>query len=133
MTWITGAEVYTLAVAHHHLAETEFVGRAVRQHFQLVAQLGEFKAHRFGHGFLDLHIAACEGSLGEASGLERLLNAHAVIDDVGDELRVRLRLVPAAHDAEADAHIALLHEAGDDGVQRTLVPGQHVGALRLAG
>ena len=43
------------------------------------------------------------------------------------ELRVRLRLVEAAHDAEADADVALLHEAGDDGVQRPFARRQLVG------
>ena len=49
------------------------------------------------------HVAAGERELRHARGFERRLNVHAVIDDVGDELRVGLRLVPAAHDAEGAA------------------------------
>ena len=44
----------------------------------------------------------------------------------GDELRVRLRLVEAAHDAEADLDVALLHERRDDRVQRPLARREHV-------
>ena len=50
-------------------------------------------------------------ALREPARLERLLNVHPVVDDVGDELSVGLRLVEAAHDAEADARVAALHEA----------------------
>ena len=49
-----------------------------------------------------------------------------VIDDVGDELRVRLRLVQSAHDAEADVHVVLLHEPRNDGVERALPRREHV-------
>ena len=73
------------------------------------------------------NIAAFEGVLGEARLFERGLDVHAVVDDVGDELRVGLRLVPAAHDAEADVDVALLHEGRDDGVQGTLVSGERIG------
>ena len=65
-------------------------------------------------------------ALGEAAGLERLLDGEAVVDDVRHELRVRLALVPAAHDAEADLVVALLHEGRDDGVQRALARRQRV-------
>ena len=56
---------------------------------------------------------------------ERTANA-AVVDDAGDELGVRLRLVEPAHDAEPDLHVALLHETRNDGVQRALARRQHV-------
>ena len=75
-------------------------------------------------------IAAVEGSLGEAGLFERGLHIHSVVDDVGDELRVGLRLVPAAHNAEADVDIALLHEGRDDGVKRAFVSGERVGQAR---
>ena len=65
--------------------------------------------------------------LGESPGLERLLDGDPVVDDVRDELRVRLRLVPAAHDAEPDLHVVLLHERRDDRVQRPLARRQRVG------
>ena len=69
---------------------------------------------------LDHHVAAAESQLGEARRLERRLNVHAVIHHVGDKLRVRLRLVQAAHDAEADVDVVLLHEGRNDGVERAL-------------
>src|SRR6266852_3320106 len=59
-------------------------------------------------------IATPEGQLREPGGLERRLDVHLEVHDVGDKLRVRLRLVPAAHDAEGDAYVALLHERRDD-------------------
>ena len=65
-------------------------------------------------------VAARERALREPAGLERLLDVEPVVDDVGDELRVRLRLVEAAHDPEPDPHVALLHEPRDDRVQRPL-------------
>ena len=75
-------------------------------------------------GLLHLDIAAFEGVLGEAWLFERGLDIHSVVDDIGDELRVRLCLVPASHDAEADVHVPLLHKGRDDGVQRALVSGE---------
>ena len=78
------------------------------------------------HQRLDVDVAAAERSLREAARLERLLDVEAVVGDVGDELRVRLRLVEAAHDAEADLHVALLHERRDDRVQRPLARRERV-------
>src|SRR5512139_4158363 len=49
-----------------------------------------------------------------------------MIHHVGYELRLSLSLIHAAHDAEADVRIALLHESGDDGVERTLAGRQRV-------
>src|SRR5258705_470319 len=77
-------------------------------------------------GGLAAHVDSVEGALREPRRLERLLNVHAVIDDVGDELGVGLCLIPGAHDAEADTKVALLHEPRDDRVQRTLARCQHV-------
>jgi integrase len=37
------------------------------------------------------------------------------------KLCVRLRLVPASHDAEPDMNVTLFHERGNDGVERPLV------------
>ena len=66
-------------------------------------------------------IAAVKCSFGKARRFERSLDVHPEIHDVGNKLGMRLGLVPASHDAESDACIALLHERGNDGVQRTLV------------
>ena len=80
----------------------------------------------------DVHVAAGERALREAAGLERLLDVEAEVGDVGHELRVRLRLVEAAHDAEPDPHVALFHERRDDRVQRALARREHVRMRRVA-
>jgi len=60
-----------------------------------------------------------------------------VIDDVGDELHVGLRLVPAAHDAEGAANDAVagflgpFHEPGNDRVERTLPRRERIGMRRV--
>src|SRR6202011_2976720 len=57
----------------------------------------------------------------EARGFKRRLDILVEIDDVRYKLRVRLRLVPSAHNAEGNSDLIFLHERGDDRVQRTLV------------
>lgn len=47
------------------------------------------------------------------------------------EKSLRVRLVQPAHDAETDVQIALLHETGNDGVERTLARSEKVGARRV--
>ena len=75
----------------------------------------------------DGHVAAAKSFLGEARRFEGHLNIHPVVHDVGNELRVRLRLVQAAHDSEAHVHVALFHEGRDDGVEGPLARRQRVG------
>ena len=82
------------------------------------------------HAIFDRNVAAGGIALGEARRFQRRLNVHPVIDDIGDELRVRQRLVRPAHDAEADMLIAAFHESRNDGVERPLAAGEHVGMLR---
>src|ERR1700756_4775312 len=79
------------------------------------------------NGLLHLHIAAVEGLLGEAGLFERGLHIHAEIDNIGHELRVGLRLIPASHDTEPDVHVTFFHECWNDGVERTFVSGKRVG------
>jgi hypothetical protein len=43
-----------------------------------------------------------------------------MVDDIRNDLDVRLRLIPATHHAEADAQVIALHEGGNDGMQRPL-------------
>ena len=45
-------------------------------------------------------------ALGESRRFERGLDVHAEIDDVGNKLRMSLRLVEAAHDAEGNPPVA---------------------------
>src|ERR1700730_16585359 len=131
--WLAGAELYAaLRVEQNRLPIAELV-RAWRLHLEHVAHGGKLRAHLRRHRRFDLHVAALEGFLVESPRLERLLDVHAEIDDVGHELRVRLRLVPAALDAEADISFALLQEAGNDVVQRSLAPFQRVGQAGFQG
>ena len=55
-----------------------------------------------------------------------MLDVEIEVGDVRDELRVRLRLIPRAHDPEPDAHAVLLHEPGNDRVERPLSRREHV-------
>ena len=54
------------------------------------------------------NIVAVESALGKPERFECRLHIHSEIDDVRDKLSVCLRLVPAAHDAEADQRVAFL-------------------------
>jgi hypothetical protein len=73
------------------------------------------------------HLATAGRSFREARRFQRFLHVHSVIDDVGNELRVRQRLHRAAHDAEADVLVALFHEGRNDGVEGALAAGENVG------
>ncbi len=92
----------------------------------LVSETGKRLARRIRHERFDRDVVSAERCLRESSRLERLLNIQAEVRDVRDELRVRLRLVPGAHNAEADARVVLLHQRRDDGVQRALPRREHV-------
>src|ERR1700722_1352550 len=96
-----------------------------------MAEACEFGLRGPREAILDEQVAAGEGVLRKAGSLERGLNVHLEIDDIRDELRVGLRLIPTAHDAEGDAYVAVLRECRDDGVERALVSGQRVGRSRV--
>src|SRR5208337_2948647 len=93
----------------------------------LVSLGGKIVAGLLREAVLQLDVAAFKGTFGESRSLQRRLNVHLEIHEIRDELRVRLRLVPAAHDAERHAKIALLRKPRDDGVAGTLAAGQRVG------
>src|SRR5277367_4450987 len=76
----------------------------------LVAVLRELAQGVGRDAHFDRDIAAGRARLGEARGFEGFLDVHSVIDHVGNELRVGHGLDGAAHNAEADVLIALLHE-----------------------
>ena len=114
----------------NRLAPAELVAAGAFD-FQLVPQCRQRRAGGFGHERFDLHVAAGEGSLREPAGLQRLLRGQAEVGDVGHELRVRLRLVPSAHDPEGDPRAVLLHESRDDRVERPLARSQRVRVVRL--
>src|SRR6266850_2191938 len=129
--WVASTELYgRFAVVEHGLAVAE-VGRSGRLDLEEVPQGRQLVAGLLRDRALHLHIAPFERPLGEPSRLQRLLDGHAEVRDVHHELRVGLRLVPAAHDPEADPHVVLLHEGRDDRVQRPLAAGDGVRLPRL--
>ena len=85
-----------------------------------MAALGKLLKGLKRHARFDGDVAARRRFLREARGFERRLNVHSVVDHVGNELRVRQRLIGSAHDAEPDVHIAALHECGNDGLESGL-------------
>src|SRR6266850_8276663 len=115
--WVAGTELYgRFAVVEYGLAVAE-VGRSGRLDLEEVPQGRQLVAGLLRDRALHLHIAPFERPLGEPSRLQRLLDGHAEVRDVHHELRVGLRLVPAAHDPEADPHVVLRSEERDDRVQ----------------
>ena len=64
--------------------------------------------------------------------VDRRLHVHAVVDQIGDELRMPHRLVVRAHDAEDQVAAAATDaERGDDGVQRPLAGTERVGMVGI--
>jgi hypothetical protein len=96
-----------------------------------MAAPGEFVPDVFRDASFDIDIAALEGLFGEAGLFQRQLNVHAAIYHIRHELRVCLSLVPAAHDSERDTCVTLLHESGDDGVDRALARRERVRVVAL--
>ena len=98
-------------------------------HREYVAFGLEFGPHVCRNAIFQLDIASRERGLCEARGFHRCLNVLIEVHNVRDELRVRLRLVPSAHDSERNPNLIFFHERGDDGVQRPLVPGDCIGRI----
>jgi hypothetical protein len=118
-TRITRGEVHlAAAVANHGRALSNRKGKWLKQ-LNLVTALCQAGADTERDGFLHLDITTFERLLGETGLFKCSLDVHAKIHDVGNKLRVGLRLIPAAHNAKADVNVALLHEGGDDGMERT--------------
>src|SRR5215216_6293454 len=88
----------------------------------------KFGADGGGYSGFHVNVATSKGELGKAGCFEGGLQVHFVIHEVGNELRVRLRLVPATHDAKRDSDVAIGHERGDNSMQRTLASGENIGA-----
>src|ERR1700685_4594070 len=87
---------------------------------------GEFVPGSLGNPRLDVHVATGKGLLRESRRIQRALHVHTVIDNIRDKLGMRLRLIPAAHNAESDSHIALLHESRDNRMDRPLAARQNI-------
>src|SRR5262245_27709986 len=79
-------------VVHDRLSGAEEVG-VVGADIDLVAPGGKLLADSSGNTLSDPHFASARIRIHEARGIERLLDIHPEIDDVGDELRVRLGLI----------------------------------------
>src|SRR5580704_16772313 len=94
-----------------------------------VAALGKAVTNGDRNTILQIHIAACKSYLPEARSLERFLNIHSEIHDVGNELCVRLCLIEAAHDSERNPFLSVCHETRNDRMQGTLVPGELIGGM----
>ena len=90
---------------------------------------GQAGARGLRNGALDQQAV---GAVMNARGLTRLLDVHAEVDQVHQHLRVSLRLVVAAHDAERQPRLAVLHdERRDERVQRPLVRRDAIGMAGL--
>ena len=84
--------------------------------------------HVVADAVFDLHLFAFEE---HARPVDRGLQVHAVIDDVGDDMRVAHRLIGAAHDPERHVDAAVAHrQRRNDGVQRPL---RRADAVRMTG
>ena len=129
--WVGSAVIhFGVRVVHdrlspaHHVREVTLQIDLMTPPFQLRSNLG--RESRFHH-----HVRAGECQLHETRSLERLLDVEAVVDDVGDDLDVRLRLVPASHDAESDTEMIALHERRDYGLQRAFSRRERVGVMTI--
>src|SRR5580658_3152655 len=80
---------------------------------------------------LQIHIAAGKRVFAEPRSLQSFLNIHSEIYDVGNELRVRLRLIETAHDSERNPFLPVTHETRNDRMQRPLVAGELIGGIGI--
>ena len=70
-------------------------------------------------------------AVAHARGLAGVLDVHAEVDEVHHHLRVRLRLIVAAHHAERHPRLAVLQDhRGHERVQRPLVRANLIGMAR---
>ena len=88
-----------------------------------MALCGKFFTHFGREPVFQLNVAAAKSVFGETRRFESRLDVHLEIHNVGDELGVSLRLVPASHDPECHARLAFLRKRRNDRVQRALVAG----------
>src|ERR1700743_1016480 len=107
----------SLAVSYYCFPLPDAERKWLKQ-LDLMSSLRQFRSHCLRNCLLHLHIAAVKGSLGEARLFHRSLYIHAIVHHIRYKLRMRLRLVPAAHNAKPDMDIPFFHERRDDGVER---------------
>src|ERR1700732_3473946 len=80
----------------------------------------EFRFHVPRNAIFQIELAALKTELRKARRLHGRLDILVEVSNMRDILRVRLRLVPSAHDPKRDARIPLFHEGGNYGVQGPL-------------
>src|ERR1700683_231767 len=90
---------------------------------------GKLCANACRDAVLDLDIASGPGRLGEPCGFQSCLDVHPEVDNIRNELCLRLRLVPTAQNVESDPLVVSRHKARNDGVQGPPVTGKSVGRL----
>jgi len=69
----------------------------------------------------------------ESRSFQRGLDAHAVVDEIGDELSVSQWLIRTAHDSEANVDVPSFHECGNNGLEGsfpTARPPMHAGSFQ---
>src|SRR5262249_25777818 len=104
-------------VMHDHLARTE-EGRIGRANIQFVTSGDKLLLHSGRNAVLDADLATSGRLDRETRRIDRSLNVHLEIDEVGDELGLRLRLVHSTDNAEADMQIALFEEGRHQRMKR---------------
>src|SRR5712691_8530463 len=119
-------------IAHHRLPSSH-KGREGAAQINLVPFVLQFLADIAREPVFHGDVASCKGMLAEPRVFQRRLDVHFEVHYIGDKLRVGLRLIPPTHDAEGDAHIALLHHGRDDGVERPLAGLQCIRGCRIEG
>ena len=93
-----------------------------------MAECGKLVTYIGSNARFHLYVATAERLFGEASRFHGGLNVHVEVDEIGHELGMRLRLVPATHDAEGNSRIALFHKGRNDGVHRPFAALEKIGA-----
>src|SRR5450759_2071120 len=94
-----------LRVVHYYLPATHCRG-VFLPHVELMAHGGKFLAHFRCHSRLNHEVAPTLWTDSETGVLQSLLDIHAVVDQVGNELRVGQRLVRSSHDPLSLIHIS---------------------------
>ena len=118
---VRGGEVHLCSVVAFDSVSPPHVRGVLLAYFKDVPFAGKAVDGGLADARLDENVAAELLRDGETSRLKRRLDVHAVVDNVGYELRMREGLVHATHDAEADVTITLLHEGRDNGVEWALM------------
>src|SRR5713101_8280297 len=124
-------EIHTLAISHHSLATADHRRERGIEDLQVVTEAGQLGPRFLRDARLDLHVQALESALRESRCFQCSLDVHSEVDDIRNELGVRLRLIPSAHDSKTNPHVSLLQESRDDRVERSLARRENIRVLRI--